>query len=96
MPIWKDCHVEVAYPEADSDEYAHCEVKIDDREIVVSYVDENGAVLYRGPNNGDGHYFLRSPDRDGQASLHGLKDSKILVGYWIEEGFRGYWRIQLK
>ncbi len=74
------------------------EVRIDEREIVVSYEDEYGVVIYRGDNDGSGHFNLEfnAPGRNGRASLHRfLPDGNILEGYWIEDGSMGMWRIEL-
>ncbi|MBU2807576.1 hypothetical protein HF285_04675 [Acidithiobacillus ferrooxidans F221] len=72
------------------------EVRIDEREIVVSYEDDDGVVIYRGNNDGSGHFSLEAPERNGRASLHRfIPNGNFLEGYWIEGGNRGMWRIEL-
>lgn len=70
-------------------------VRLSDTSIEVSFDDDEGAVCYRGKNNGDGHFDLKAPERDGTASLHCFPGSHVLEGYWQEGGVRGMWRIRL-
>jgi len=85
----------VYYDDMPAYEGENCEVKIDGDEIVVSYKDEQGRVLYKGREKGQGHYILECPERRGKASLHRFPEEKFLDGYWVEEGTRGFWRIYL-
>lgn len=78
-----------------SDERLDCEVKIGENDIVVSYKDDRGVVIYKGKEIGQGHYELKCPERNGEGSLHIFPEGKILDGYWIEEGDEGFWRIFL-
>ena len=78
------------------DEWVGCEVRVGDGRIVVSYQDDAGEVLYTGTEPAPGHFLLSDPNRKGKASLHGLPNARILVGYWIEDGYEGFWRIHLK
>ena len=78
------------------DEDGDGELRLDEREIVLSYMDEDGhRVEYRGKNTRDGHFELRCPERGGHASLHGFQGGKILEGYWHEGGYRGMWRVRV-
>jgi len=97
MTAWNNCTVDTLYynEEAAVTNEAGYEVKIDDKEIIVSYEDDIGRVEYRGKNKGTGHFQLSCPERKGEASLHQFPTSSILEGYWIENGFRGMWRINL-
>lgn len=73
-----------------------CEVRImDDGEIVVSYETDSDFVLYKGEEQGAGHYLLECEEPQGRASLHRFPDSLILEGYWEEDGLKGMWRIEL-
>lgn len=85
----------VFYDETEAYEDEQCEIRIDDTEIVISYEDEDGFVIYKGKNEGNGHYVLTCPDRNAKATLHQLPGSKFLEGYWTEDGERGFWRIKL-
>ncbi len=72
-----------------------CQVKLEGDEIVVDYKDERGIVLYKGKEKGQGHYLLKCPEKQGEASLHRFSEAEILDGYWREEGYEGFWRIHL-
>jgi hypothetical protein len=97
MTAWNNCTVDTLYynEEAAVTNESGYEVKIDDKEIVVSYEDDIGRVEYRGKNKGTGHFQLACPERKGEASLHQFAGSAILEGYWVESGYRGMWRITL-
>jgi len=83
------------YDERPAYENEECEIRIDDKEIVVSYQDDNGFVIYKGKEDGHGHYVLKCPEKHGEASLHMFPKGKVLDGYWKEDGYRGFWRIHL-
>lgn len=97
MTAWNHCTADTLYyteDSADTNETGF-EVKIDDKEIVVSYEDDSGWVQYRGKNKDTGHFQLTCPERKGEASLHQFPGGKILEGFWVENGLRGMWRIYL-
>ena len=77
-----------------ADENYPCAVRISESEILIEY-DDDGAVQYRGANDGSGHFELRSDTVEGRATLHMFPDSLRLEGSWIEDGARGMWRIEL-
>ena len=85
----------VYYDNTYADERGDCEVKIGDNGIVVSYKDDRGIAIYKGKEKGQGHYLLECPERNGRANLHMFPEGEILDGYWIEEGYKGFWRIYL-
>lgn len=98
MQIWKNCTADVLFYEESAaaindDGYI---VRLSDDSIEVAYDDDEGAVCYRGKNNGDGHFDLTAPERKGRASLHCFPNSHFMEGYWQEGDARGMWRIQLK
>jgi len=97
MPIWSNCRVDILYFNAEADLDMQCEVKIetDSVSMVVFYDEGDGPVVYKGKNNGDGHFELNSPEVNGQTSLHMSGNSKILEGFWMEDGLKGMWRIRL-
>lgn len=97
MQIWKNCTAAIFY----DDERAAINdrgyiVRLSDDNIEVAYDDDEGAVYYRGQNNGNGHFDLTAPERKGRASLHCFPNSHFMEGYWQEDKARGMWRIQLK
>lgn len=98
MPIYSNSKMSsLYYSDAPSAENYPCVVRIDDHEILVEYEDEDdGVVQYRGKNNGDGHFELSSTDVNGRASLHMFPNSSILEGSWVEDSYRGMWRILLE
>ena len=99
MGIWSRSIVQVLYYDNTPAEiWEGCEVKIDDKEIVVEYSDAYGPVSYKGKNEGTGHFKLESQksERRGEATLHGFIGAMRLVGYWKEGGYEGLWRIVLR
>lgn len=85
----------VFYDETTAYEGQKCEIRIDKGEIVVSYQDEDGSAIYKGKDEGHGHFVLDRPGKRGKATLHQIPNSKFLEGYWEEEGYKGFWRIIL-
>ncbi|MBF0274969.1 MAG: hypothetical protein HQK84_07035 [Nitrospinae bacterium] len=99
MKIYKNAKIfSVSYNEDPVvvDEDLICEVKFGEGRIVVSYKDDEGDVIYRGNEDGEGHYLLECAERDGKASLHMFSKSEILEGHWKEGDYRGFWRITLE
>lgn len=77
-------------------ESSACEVRITEKgEIVVSYETDDGYTIYKGQEQGKGHYLLESDEPFGRGSLHRFEGSQILEGYWEEDGSKGMWRIEL-
>jgi hypothetical protein len=72
-----------------------CEIRINGNEIVISYSDSDGVVIYKGKDEGSGHFVLECPERRGRATLHQIPTSKFLEGFWVEDGDKGFWRITL-
>jgi hypothetical protein len=55
-------------------------------------------VVYRGKENGPGHYYLwngRNGSGKGNARMH-LTKSNVLEGSWEEDGLRGMWMVTLR
>lgn len=97
MARWENCKADIYYQDGTEATLgdAGYDVRIDENEIVVSYKDEDGHVVYKGVNNGNGHYELVAPERSGHVTLHQLPDSDALEGSWVEDGQRGMWIIYL-
>lgn len=97
MQIWKNCTADLLFYDATSttNDEGYI-VRLYDDCIEVAYDDDNGAVCYRGKNNGDGHFAVTAPERNGSASLHYFPKSHFMEGSWQEGHTRGMWRIQLK
>jgi hypothetical protein len=92
MPVWKNCQNRQFIDEGD---LADCDVRIDGKEIVVSFKGDDGnPVVYIGKEIGDGHYELRSKDH-GTATLHRFPKSHFLEGFWRDGSDEGMWRIVL-
>jgi hypothetical protein len=97
MSIWEDCTMTTAYLDQAAADIGVCDVRIDDSSIVVSYYDDEfGDIIYRGKNDDSGHYALKCDGRPNwSATLHRFHGDFIFEGYWIEEGYEGFWRIEL-
>ncbi len=98
MTTWNHCTADLLYYDktpADMNDEGYI-VRLTDETIEVAYDDAAGHVCYRGKNNGDGHFDLTAPERNGKASLHCFPDSQLMEGYWLEDGLQGMWRILLK
>lgn len=85
----------IFYDETHALEGEDCEIIINGDEIVVSYDYEDGVTIYKGKDEGHGHFVLECPEKQGKTTLHQILNSKFLDGFWIEEGYRGFWRITL-
>lgn len=75
------------------------EVRLDEKELVISYEDVDGQgapliVIYRGRNTGDGHFELTASGVSGRATLHKHPKHDVFEGTWIEEGEKGMWRLR--
>ena len=93
--IWSNSKADIYYRDTEADLDEPCEVRVDGNSIVVSYEDDGGHTVYKGIENGIGHFELSAPTVKGRASLHMFKHNRILEGYWEEDGQRGMWRIKL-
>ena len=78
----------------ESSENDDCVVTIENKKILVEYEDE-GRVQYLGQEIGEGHFSLVCPEHSGKASLHMFEGSEILEGSWVEDSYRGMWKIKL-
>lgn len=96
MTLWKKARMDSLFYDGEADVGLECEVRIDERSIVVSYQGDDGYVNYSGANDGSGHFELRADRYDGHASLHMFPHSHVLEGFWAEKGTRGMWRIVLE
>lgn len=73
-----------------------CKVTFSGDQITVSYDGLEGEnYQYTGMDHGSGHFELALADGDGGATLHRFPNSKLLEGYWKEDGVEGFWRIHL-
>lgn len=94
MKIWPNSTMTMLYySDAPSEEWP-CVVKLSEAEILVEY-EFNGFRQYRGQARGPGHYELSAPELSGRASLHRFEGAEVLDGSWVEDGYRGMWRIKL-
>ncbi|MBC2770899.1 hypothetical protein [Pusillimonas minor] len=91
---WKNSKMTLVYYSQENSNVLPCDVRIDGEEIVVQY-DSDGPVLYIGKDLGYGHYLVESFEEKGKASLHRAPNSQFMEGFWIEDGIRGMWRIEL-
>lgn len=88
----------IYYDDDEAAEGDECEIRQEDNgRLVVSYEDGDEYVTYSGKGI-DGHYTLTCTshrEKNGRASLHHMNNSRILEGFWIEDGWKGLWRIYL-
>lgn len=91
--LWKSCKV-ITYYDHDTCSHDTCDVKLD-RNLLIEYLDEGQIISYRGPNDGSGHFLLKSGDVGGSATLHLNPEHLVLEGSWSEGGYNGMWKIFL-
>jgi hypothetical protein len=96
MAIWKNSNMFSTTFGAKDIDNGLCEVLIDDNRIVVSYFIDGHGIEYTGVNNNDGHFRVQCRQLNGSGTLHKFKDENILEGSWVEGGYEGFWKIELK
>lgn len=96
MSTWRALMDTVYYDSSEAWEHASSIVNLEDNRITVSY--DIGDLNYRyiGDEIALGHFNLTLEQGDGRASLHMFPGSKIMEGYWVEDGARGFWRLILQ
>ena len=95
--IWKNSKMLIGYWDEALPVEEKCEVRISEGGIAVSYVDADiGFVVYHGRESGKGHFELKAPEVEGRATLHRFENGEFLEGHWIEEGWEGFWKIELR
>lgn len=97
MTVWRRCVYDSLYydDKRKTEVGLPCEVRIEGELIEVCYVDDEMPVKYSGKEIARGHFDLSAPVVNGRSTLHMFPNSKVLEGYWVENGYRGMWRIQL-
>lgn len=95
MGIWRNAVMEYGTFGVSERERVQCEVRLSRGELIVSYRDERGPVLYRGQEDGGGHFRLTSPERSGGGTLHRFPGGGRLEGLWHEGGYEGWWFVEL-
>lgn len=95
MSIFKNSTMETFYGSDDGVGEADCEVRFQGGEIIISYATDDGHDIYRGIEEGAGHYRLTRDGGGGKATLHRFAGDDVLDGYWIEDRSTGMWRITL-
>jgi hypothetical protein len=71
---WSNCTVEIFAPDGTLERReADCDVRLGERDIVISYFDDEGPLVFSGPNDGSGRFDLhcRSASRGGRESPRG-------------------------
>jgi hypothetical protein len=72
-----------------------CELVLRDGQLIISYDDERGSVIYMGTNQGFG-YRLECPERKGRSTMHATgPENTQFEGSWIEDGYRGMWIVDV-
>jgi len=95
--IYKNCEMIGFYYDSVADDHL-CNVLLDEKKIRVEYGLDGQAYAYEGENKGTGHFFLTLKEGPGEgiASLHFERDNKTMVGWWLEDGVEGLWKVTLK
>jgi hypothetical protein len=94
---WSDCTVEIFGPDGALEwREGDCDVRLGERDIVISYFDEEGPLVFIGPNDGSGRFELHCRSRVRRAVVQLEADESRLEGSWSESGERGTWRILLR
>lgn len=89
--------VDVYHSDRGADLEIDCLVEITRDRCTIKYDDENGVYwVWEGENLGSGYYVSKANRKGCQATLHRIKDSIYLEGFWKELGHHGMWRIRLK
>ena len=90
--LYKDCEAMWFFLDNDDLGQQRCEVLFKDKNIVVDFFDNGrfGSALWRGEENGNGHYQLRLEGGDyGVAGLHRFDGGNFLDGYWEQDDADG-------
>ena len=90
--------METVYYTDDEADYDDCIVIFEGDEIEIYYGDMEDPVIYKGKKEifrDYPTYIVRCTNPTGIASLYQIPSSKILLGYWQEDGEKGFWRIKL-
>ncbi len=72
-----------------------CDVRIEDTRLVVSYWDDDGAVVFAGRANEGGRFELWCRTRPIRAELAKSADGARLSGSWTQDDESGPWSIDL-
>ena len=96
METYRFSYVDIYYTDRDADFDIGCIVMIGRDQIEVKYDEEDKkACIWSGEAKGAGHYELRANQKNCRATLHRIRDSVYLEGFWQESGYKGMWRIRL-
>ncbi len=95
--VWEGCRVEVV-PEAGASPFDDddCDVRLEGDQLVVTYWDEDGVVVFDGNRDADGKFDLWCRSRPRRAELRFCEENRVLEGSWSERENRGSWRIELR
>ncbi|MEK6795445.1 MAG: hypothetical protein AABZ39_11745 [Spirochaetota bacterium] len=93
--LFENCKMDLLYYHDFENEIGlSCSVRVTGQEIVVSSSLGGEKIILRGKGI-RGHYNLKYPQGDGNATLHRFTDGKFLEGQWSWGGARGLWIIWL-
>ena len=96
MAVYKDSKADLYHADGVTNGQS-CQVRVgEDGSIALSYQGDAGPVVYEGQEIGSGHYVLKAASVNGEGTLHRVPGEDILEGWWLEGGYEGMWRIELK
>lgn len=95
--IYKNSLMSLYYTDRPADTDLECIVVVGENKIELKYDQEDGQFWsWKGELNSPGHYLVYANYPGSRGTLHHLEQMKYLEGYWVENGYRGMWRIQLE
>jgi hypothetical protein len=96
VPRWSHSRVQIICDDGSPDhEDDDADVGIEDGQIVVSYMDDEGPVVLAGRVQTPGHFDLVARSRLRRATLVRSADGRTLAGAWSERERRGNWLVEL-
>ena len=96
MPRWSRCRVTISCDDGSpSHEDADADAGIEDGQIMVAYMDDEGPVVLAGREQEPGHFELVGRSRLRRATLVRSGDGRALAGAWSERERGGKWLVEL-
>ena len=95
MTVWSEALMRHFTFDDETYDEVDCEVRISNKELVVTYHDDPGVVQWEGTEVEPGHFRLSRRGGGGTATLHRFDGRNELEGSWVEDGYTGMWCIEL-
>lgn len=90
----------IFYDDTPAWEKEECLIDIDGKNIEITcYNEDDSTIIYKGYDEGHGHFVLACQKEKGGATLHKVPNKNIIEGFWEvtlnREYNKGFWRITL-